>query len=228
MEREHAGNDAKELGSMSRIVAYVEGEETPVEYPYSESQLDKCPWCGLHRGIDYLELCSLLEVAGNEDRVLTWPGKGDAIAIVSHAKCGRSIGYGIRLPEFHKKAEFWRNHIAKKRWDDNEYHRAFDYLSVRPLPFLDDSEVQQISTSGRIQTYFIQAETGGPVKIGKSRDASARLRGLQTGHPERLRVITLIDGDVESELHQKFAHLRTAGEWFRYTQELTDFLLGVQ
>jgi len=36
----------------------------------------------------------------------------------------------------------------------------------------------------------------------------------------------LIDGDLnkEKELHQKFIHLSTSGEWFNYTKELENYI----
>lgn len=51
--------------------------------------------------------------------------------------------------------------------------------------------------------YFVGEEEKGPVKIGTAADPIARLRGLQTGNPRRLRIERLIYGDrvVEKLLH---------------------------
>ena len=69
--------------------------------------------------------------------------------------------------------------------------------------------------------YFIQQGFGG-VKIGVSDDPDARCAQMQTGTSKPLRVIARfpIEGraaafSLERELHVKFAHLRTSGEWFK-------------
>ncbi len=74
--------------------------------------------------------------------------------------------------------------------------------------------------------YFIRPESGSAVKIGYCKaDPVKRLRALQTGHPERLRLIAVIDGPEagrmgEAEWHGRFAADRLHGEWFAWTPEL--------
>lgn len=66
--------------------------------------------------------------------------------------------------------------------------------------------------------YFIQATTGGPVKIGYSAKPYARLATLRSGSAGDLRVAALTPGGVEEErmLHRLFARhrIRPRGEWF--------------
>ena len=69
--------------------------------------------------------------------------------------------------------------------------------------------------------YFIQMGYSF-IKIGVSRDPEGRLRNLQTGSAKPLKLIaTLPFGDrneafiMEKFLHDKFAHLALAGEWFK-------------
>ena len=64
--------------------------------------------------------------------------------------------------------------------------------------------------------YFIQAGDNGPVKIGYSINPEKRLQALQTSHPQKLRMITVIDGDrdLEKELHEYFSDESVSGEWF--------------
>lgn len=72
----------------------------------------------------------------------------------------------------------------------------------------------------RALTYLIQGEYGGPVKIGVTRgSARGRLSEIQTGNPERLRVMLRIPGDCERELHRAFEEYRLVGEWFDVTPE---------
>ena len=57
-------------------------------------------------------------------------------------------------------------------------------------------------------TYFIQPEKGGHIKIGyTSRNPLQRLSALQTGCPDKLKIVGLIKGDVEKDLHKKFKKL---------------------
>lgn len=75
--------------------------------------------------------------------------------------------------------------------------------------------------------YFVQAAGGGPIKIGHAANVAARVDRLQTGSPAPLRILAIIFGAgaaTETALHQRFAHLRSHGEWFHPTVELTDFI----
>ncbi len=72
--------------------------------------------------------------------------------------------------------------------------------------------------------YFIQARMLGHVKIGMSDDAAKRLRDLQVGSPDELFVrgvlLTEDPERLERDFHERFAHLRIRGEWFRNSPEL--------
>lgn len=64
--------------------------------------------------------------------------------------------------------------------------------------------------------YVVQAQPGTPVKIGVARDVDARLAGLQTGNPYKLRVLFVLPGgyELEWQFHQKLKKYRMEGEWF--------------
>lgn len=74
--------------------------------------------------------------------------------------------------------------------------------------------------------YFVQCGVVGPIKIGSAGDVTRRVAALQTGTPERLRVIARAPGvgvEGERELHRRFAHRRIRGEWFRPSPDLLNF-----
>lgn len=73
-----------------------------------------------------------------------------------------------------------------------------------------------------VQTYVIS--DGHRVKIGKSRNPSARLEQLQTGSARQLQLILSLPTDCESELHHRFKAHRITGEWFRYSFDLQRFV----
>jgi hypothetical protein len=79
---------------------------------------------------------------------------------------------------------------------------------------------------GSAFVYFFQAETGGPIKIGLSGNPNNRLASVQTGHPTKLRMLSVVEGGskTERELHSRFAHLRLEGEWFAPAEELIEFI----
>lgn len=80
--------------------------------------------------------------------------------------------------------------------------------------------------AGTCFVYFVQAEGGGPIKVGMSRSPSDRLRQLQTSHAERLRMARVVAvheskaARMERNLHRHFADARLRGEWFRPVPEL--------
>jgi hypothetical protein len=65
--------------------------------------------------------------------------------------------------------------------------------------------------------YFIQAEQGGPIKIGRAQDVPLRLSQLQIGNWLTLRttrVVVAVKAE-EYRLHELFAQFRMSGEWFQ-------------
>lgn len=64
--------------------------------------------------------------------------------------------------------------------------------------------------------YFVQAIDGGPIKIGVTADLATRLRDLQIGSPQLLRLIASVPGDqrLETALHRHLSTHRLHGEWF--------------
>lgn len=53
--------------------------------------------------------------------------------------------------------------------------------------------------------YVIQGDPGTPIKVGIARDPVARLKGLQTGNPQQLRLLAVVPGDheVEAGFHKR-------------------------
>jgi|ERR1043166_932612 hypothetical protein len=78
--------------------------------------------------------------------------------------------------------------------------------------------------------YFLQAQTGGPIKIGWSSDIKQRLDALQPGCPYPLNVLLCVRGSFADEqlLHQKFARFRLHGEWFEAAEEVLKYILSVR
>ena len=66
--------------------------------------------------------------------------------------------------------------------------------------------------------YIIQSDLTGMIKIGRSRHPQKRLKQLQTGNPNKLRLIKSFEGQGwrEGFLHERLKEFRLEGEWFDY------------
>lgn len=74
--------------------------------------------------------------------------------------------------------------------------------------------------------YFLQSGQDGPIKIGYTTDIQKRIKALQTAHPFPLKLLLVINGNVddESKLHKKFNSLRFCGEWFSPDEKLLQYI----
>lgn len=74
--------------------------------------------------------------------------------------------------------------------------------------------------------YFVQAEDGGPIKIGLCTDIKSRLASMQTGNHKRLWVLAYIPGGMvdEKRLHERFSRYRVRGEWFEPSADLLAYI----
>lgn len=122
----------------------------------------------------------------------------------------------------------------------NRFVRSLGYtkgiLAYRAEHDGTSSEAAQLDAKGPSQwtplpvrevVYFIQAESGtGAIKIGFANNVASRLAVFQSGSPVRLAIVATIRGTakLESHLHQRFAHLRLHGEWFKPEPELTEYI----
>ena len=66
--------------------------------------------------------------------------------------------------------------------------------------------------------YIIQSDLTGMIKIGRSINPQKRLKQLQTGNPNKLKLIALFEnqGWKEKILHERLSTFRLEGEWFKY------------
>tara|TARA_A100001015_G_C14951098_1_gene696792 strand:+ start:18 stop:311 length:294 start_codon:yes stop_codon:yes gene_type:complete len=68
--------------------------------------------------------------------------------------------------------------------------------------------------------YIIQSDKNGAIKIGRSKNPPKRLKQLQTGCPDKLKIILVVEnmGHLEKNLHQRLKDYksRKKGEWFEF------------
>lgn len=92
----------------------------------------------------------------------------------------------------------------------NEWRTALVAFHKRTPPARDPN----LPSTGFV--YYVQAEVGGPIKIGSAANVERRLIGLQNGSPLLLKLIGVEPGGRlrERELHIKLHYWRLHGEWF--------------
>lgn len=79
--------------------------------------------------------------------------------------------------------------------------------------------------------YFIYGKCGkGYIKIGVAKNVNKRMKQLQTNFPGKLKIIYKKEnyGQKEAEIHKKFKHLHTYGEWFYFTEEIKEYIKGLK
>ena len=75
-----------------------------------------------------------------------------------------------------------------------------------------------------MKTYFVFDHDARCVKIGRSNKPLTRFSELQCANHRNLDLVLVLDGDVESLMHQRFAPYRVRGEWFEVKKDLKSFL----
>tara|TARA_B100000212_G_C27355295_1_gene525577 strand:+ start:1167 stop:1463 length:297 start_codon:yes stop_codon:yes gene_type:complete len=72
--------------------------------------------------------------------------------------------------------------------------------------------------SNKDHLYIIQSDFTGMIKIGRSKNPSKRLKQLQTGNPNKLKLIASFKemGWREKLIHENLKQFRKEGEWFDY------------
>jgi hypothetical protein len=88
---------------------------------------------------------------------------------------------------------------------------------------LEDIQKQNLEYLNKKQgdyLYFIQSSKTGMIKIGRSKHPQKRLKQLQTGNSNKLRLIASFEGLGwrESHIHEdlKKWRIRSNGEWFHH------------
>lgn len=153
--------------------------------------------------------CDDAEVPGS------WSGWGDALAShcvsQSAAATGKLNGMASRATK-RERAEAMRARGATY----NDIVAATGIAKSTLSYWFTGRHVRIAARAGQSQVYFIQAEHGGPVKIGTAAAPERRLAELQCGNPDALVLRATIDGDelTERDLHDRYAEHHIRGEWF--------------
>lgn len=91
------------------------------------------------------------------------------------------------------------------------YYEAYAIIATMASIKMKEGEAENTST------YFFKNPVTGLIKIGRSVDIKTRKQAVQCGSGVELKVLLVVSGDSERELHKKFAEYRKHGEWFNDT-----------
>jgi hypothetical protein len=69
-----------------------------------------------------------------------------------------------------------------------------------------------------LKTYLIEDGANGVFKIGKTINVQQRFNSLKTANPN-IKIILVINGFFETELHEKYKKKQISGEWFSLSKK---------
>lgn len=116
--------------------------------------------------------------------------------------------------------------IGDRNPKQDSFTIQFDESELRKNLSVQDGE-----TNSQLPfVYFIQSEKTDLVKIGQTLQPHQRLTALQTGSPDKLRILKVIHAreNAEKLLHQHFESDKSHGEWFNPSQRLVNFIDSLQ
>lgn len=135
---------------------------------------------------------------------------------------------------FHKSTICRDYQALKKRWneDTSKYAREIlnerldvivASLSIKPTQMLSDILIKSVIDDGIV--YFVERESDGCIKIGKSVNALSRISILETEYGKMKPLGWELGGiKREGELHKRFKSIREDGEFFFPAPLLLDYI----
>lgn len=115
----------------------------------------------------------------------------------------------------HHRWQEARDFIRKLEWEAGE-------RAVRAYCEAECERMRKNAVEAPPQLVYFIASERGPIKIGIAVNPQDRLRGLQTGHHEKLSLLATCPGGMEreKEYHARFKAYRINGEWFERSPEI--------
>ena len=129
------------------------------------------------------------------------------------------------LQHMEQEIRKWSWPIGDPRWNDYWARKAEEEKAKKIDELVDKEEIKQNNYFGKHKVldgliYVIQGESGGPMKIGYTKDLQKRIATLQTGYPDNLKVVLTFPGSlkIEQKIHNDLTQYRMRGEWFKPEQ----------
>jgi len=106
------------------------------------------------------------------------------------------------------------NVYSRIKTGDNDRHilRSVRYLT---------KENKKVTPKNK-SVYFVLASDN-LVKIGHSSNVKKRIQNLSVLHPS-FKLLGMVDGKTELEVHNIFSDFRISGEWYKYDQSMIEYI----
>tara|TARA_R100001530_G_scaffold81228_1_gene56652 strand:+ start:52 stop:513 length:462 start_codon:yes stop_codon:yes gene_type:complete len=120
--------------------------------------------------------------------------------------------------KIHNEFRSLRLNVAEiKEWAENELAKLYEI----PQEYELDSKYE-------CHIYFIRCLDS--VKIGYSKNPRIRLSALQTANPNKLELLYSFPSfkHREETIHEDLVHLRKNGEWFKYNDEIDEYIKTIK
>lgn len=148
----------------------------------------------------------------------------------SLTRSGVSMDYLImrdELREIIDAADATLKFYDVNEWEDSDIK---EYNVKRAEIFRDEVDNKTKKKKDNRYLYLIHNTIQNTLKIGVSADANQRLRSLQVATSDYLTLIFSIKGKayLEKDLHNEFADIRLASEWFRYDKRIIERFNGLR
>jgi hypothetical protein len=159
----------------------------------------------------------------------------------------KSICYSVyrsqdKLMKFSRDSRFWGifiNEVRKwswpkgdTRWDDywkrkNEEKKAIEAEKIKQEQLARERKHKE-RYPGFI--YFMQGESGGPIKIVFTKKIKERFSTLQSGYPDTLIILATTPGNTNAEqlAHEKLQNFKIRGEWFKPSTQVTELIQAIK
>lgn len=177
----------------------------------------------LDESLSYAARGLLLDILS---RPAGWEANADELSREARAARGENVGEGRRAIRalFAELEEAGYMRRSRRRHSSGAFYTI---LEVNDLPnrWGDQSpRIERTPFPARGQAavvYVIGPAQSGVVKIGTTGSLKTRLKGIQTGSPQKLQVRWHFGGSslLEDFLHRRFDRLRLEGEWFDFGDE---------
>jgi len=178
---------------------------TPRKNPCPECLDSKTECCGRHRSDQPCSWCRAVRVAVDKAPPLTSEQLALVVGIFrsAEASADQPKARYVPVPSLPEMPEMPR---------------------LAPVRAPRQPEVDSRVLAG---VYFIRSAD--KVKIGVSMNVPQRIKALRTMSGAEVELLAVAKGTQreEAQLHNRFAHLRTHGEWFRAEPELLDFVASL-
>lgn len=141
----------------------------------------------------------------------------------------RGLGYITIRKDKTNRNRYQARWLEEGKWKSRTfgtYRKAEECLVKLSPPESNTATTDDLEGIDFSLVYFIQADIGGLIKIGRAKFPSIRIKALQAGSPVPLRILAVTGGGYGAELHlhRKFDDIRAHGEWFYPKDSLLDWI----